>query len=147
MFPLPAVPRASNTCDPYPLLFCPIPSFEPQGARSTQKHPEAPTDSLPQTPAASSDALYILEKTTSAIISHISTYLSDHAGELGGTTSVPDAKSPVQLPTAPLALPQLQRLRRQFVALYRRQEGRMDAERVGEAFVEFLNGQWGGEEG
>ena len=80
-------------------------------------------------------------------MSHISTYLSDHVGELGGTTSVPNVKRSIELPTAPLALSQLQRLRRQFVALYRHQKGFMDAERVGEAFVEFLNGQWSDEEG
>lgn len=50
----------------------------------------------------------------------------------------------LQLPTTSVTLPQLQRLRRQFVALCRSQVsgGDVKADRFNTLFVEFLNGQW-----
>ena len=60
------------------------------------------------------------------------------AGQDSGTISIPGITETLVMPcTEPVNLPQLQRLRRQFIALNRQHT--IDSSRVGEAFVGYLN--------
>lgn len=88
-------------------------------------------------PASEQNYLYELDKTTSDVIGAIMTWLQDHAGEGGGQVAVPDAEQPVTLPTTAPSLPQLQRLRRQFIGLNRQHT--LSKGRIRELFVDYLN--------
>ncbi len=91
-------------------------------------------------PPTDADALQYVESTTAAIIASVTAYQQDHPGESGGTLKVPKAQQAIQLPTATVSLPQLQRLRRQYLALMRTH--RMEKERVADGFVNFMNRSW-----
>jgi protein KTI12 len=125
------------------------------------------------------NTLYALEKRTSEIISAIRTFTLSHptitsavaAGDTedGFSISVPNTESRVVVPShvltassteelagagGLLALPRLQRLRRQWVGLNRALVGgrgpsqsAMTPERVGDAFVRFLNAEFEGMSG
>lgn len=88
-------------------------------------------------PAAEQDYLYELDKTTSDIISLITNWLKDHEGEGGGEVHVPDSEHAIELSTASPSLPQLQRLRRQFINLNRQHS--LGNKRIRELFVDYLN--------
>ncbi|KAF2405042.1 chromatin associated protein KTI12 [Trichodelitschia bisporula] len=92
-------------------------------------------------PATQQDYLYELDKQTSEIVAHILTWQKDHPGEEGGQVSVPLVQEVLQLPTKPLSVPQLQRIRRQFLALNRQHS--LDKARIGALFVDYLNDQFG----
>ncbi|KAF2838438.1 chromatin associated protein KTI12 [Patellaria atrata CBS 101060] len=92
-------------------------------------------------PATDQNYLYELDKTTSSITTHILTWQSDRPGETGLEIPIPDVSSPLTLPTSPVTLPQLQRIRRQFITLNRQHA--LDKNRIAELFVEFLNDQFG----
>ncbi|KAF2654616.1 chromatin associated protein KTI12 [Lophiostoma macrostomum CBS 122681] len=91
-------------------------------------------------PATEQNYLYELDKTTSDILGQIMTYQKDHAGEGGGDIGVSDVEKPIELPATPLTLPQLQRIRRQFITLNRQHNFSKD--RIKEIFVDYLNSQF-----
>jgi len=103
---------------------------------------------LPST--TSSDALYALERASSAVVSQIMTYTNDHQSETGGRVVLPNISKPLQLPIGnPVSLSQLQRLKRQFVQMRRSQIGstqgmqsEVDDNTIAESFVGFLNSIW-----
>lgn len=87
------------------------------------------------TPATEQNYLYELDKTTSEVISAIMAWTADHPGEGGGTVKV--GESEVDLPTNTPSLPQLQRIRRQFIQLNRQHT--LSKARVRDLFVDYLN--------
>lgn len=91
-------------------------------------------------PATEQNYLYELDKTTSDILAQIMTYQKDHPGEGGGEVSVQDVEKPIELPTTPMTLPQLQRIRRQFITLNRQHN--FSKSRISEIFVNYLNDQF-----
>jgi len=121
-----------------------------------------------QAPATAPDQLYILDRTTQIILAQIQTYQRDHAGEAGGRVAIDlsaassqttantqpgSAKrgTELELPPTSLSTPYLQRLRRQFITLQRTAAGGagmiggqrgLEAERVGEVFVDWLRDQF-----
>lgn len=92
-------------------------------------------------PAAEQGYLYELDKVTSDVVGTIMEWLQDHVGEGGGEVRVAqeevEEKVVVLLPVVPPSLPQLQRLRRQFIAL-QRQHG-LSKSRIRDLFVDYLN--------
>lgn len=68
------------------------------------------------------------------------TYQKDHPGEGGGQVSVSDVGKPIELPATPMTLPQLQRIRRQFIALNRQHN--ISKSRIKEIFVGHLNDEF-----
>ncbi|KAF2822038.1 chromatin associated protein KTI12 [Ophiobolus disseminans] len=90
-------------------------------------------------PATEQNYLYELDKTTSDILAQIMTYQKDHEGEGGGEIKVQDVEKPIELPAAPMTLPQLQRIRRQFIAMNRQHS--LSKARVKEVFVDYLNSE------
>ena len=69
------------------------------------------------------------------------TYQKDHEGEGGGgEISVPDVENPIELPATPMTLPQLQRIRRQFITLNRQHS--LTKSRIKEVFVDYINDQF-----
>jgi protein KTI12 len=97
------------------------------------------TNTIPsQKPAAESNYLYELDKTTQNILSRILEWQNDHPGEAGGEITVPDVQSrKIVIPASPLSLPQLQRLRRQFISLNRQHT--LSQARIADLFVDYLN--------
>ncbi|KAL8819266.1 MAG: hypothetical protein Q9191_007770 [Dirinaria sp. TL-2023a] len=94
-------------------------------------------------PATESDYLYTLDKSTQEILTGILDWQKDHPGEGGQELVLRGGAEDytVELPTTPVSLPQLQRLRRQFITLNRTH--RLEKKRVRAAFVEYLNASWG----
>ncbi|KAK3109550.1 kti12, chromatin associated [Teratosphaeriaceae sp. CCFEE 6253] len=88
-------------------------------------------------PESEQNYLYELDKTTSEIVGVISAWQRDHPGEGGSEVAVPSAEQSVTLPTTAPSLPQLQRLRRQFIALNRQHS--LSKGRIRELFVDYLN--------
>jgi len=88
-------------------------------------------------PAAEQGYLYELDKTTSEVVAAIVAWQRDHAGEGGGEVVVGGSEKTVVLPMSAPSLPQLQRLRRQFVGLNRLHS--LSKSRVRELFVDYLN--------
>ncbi|KAF2740148.1 chromatin associated protein KTI12 [Polyplosphaeria fusca] len=93
-------------------------------------------------PATEQNYLYELDKTTSDILAQVMAYQKDHEGEGGGEISVPDVEKPIELPASPMTLPQLQRIRRQFITLNRQHS--FTKARIKEIFVDYLNSQFEG---
>lgn len=87
-------------------------------------------------PATEQNYLYELDKTTSDIISQLSSWQKDHP-EGGGEIVISGAENVLELPANPLGLPQLQRLRRQFITLNRSHE--LNKDRIKDLFVDYLN--------
>lgn len=88
-------------------------------------------------PPSEQNYLYELDKTTSEVISLITTWQQDHPGEGGGEIQLPNSDLSIALPTNPPSLPQLQRLRRQFSALNRQHT--LNKSRIRDLFVDYLN--------
>jgi protein KTI12 len=88
-------------------------------------------------PAAEQGYLYELDKTTSEVVAIITSWQQDHAGEGAGEVMVPDSEQIITLPMNPPSLPQLQRLRRQFIALNRQHA--LGKSRVRDLFIDYLN--------
>ncbi|KAH8724094.1 chromatin associated protein KTI12 [Phaeosphaeriaceae sp. PMI808] len=93
-----------------------------------------------QKPATEQNYLYELDKTTSDILSQIMTYQKDHQGEGGGQVAVPEVEKPIELPATSMTLPQLQRIRRQFITMNRQHS--LSKARVKEVFVDYLNSEF-----
>ncbi|KAK3672461.1 kti12, chromatin associated [Recurvomyces mirabilis] len=88
-------------------------------------------------PASEQNYLYELDKTTSDVIGAVTTWLQDHAGEGGGQVIVPNSQEVLILPITSPSLPQLQRLRRQFIGLNRQHS--LSKARIRDLFVDYLN--------
>lgn len=93
-----------------------------------------------QKPATEQNYLYELDKTTNEILSQITTYQKDHQGEGGGEITVPGADQAIELPATPVSLPQLQRIRRQFITMNRQHNFSKD--RLKQIFIDYLNDQF-----
>jgi len=91
-------------------------------------------------PATEQNYLYELDKTTSDILAQIMVYQKDHPGEGGGEIAVADVEKPIELPATPMTLPQLQRIRRQFITLNRQHS--FSKARIKEVFVDYLNAEF-----
>jgi len=79
-------------------------------------------------------------KTTQAILNRILEWAKDHPGEGGGEVIVGEGNNEdlvVDLPSNPVGLPALQRLRRQFISLNR--QNSVPVQRIRESFVGYLN--------
>ena len=92
-----------------------------------------------QKPAAESDYLYELDKTSQEILNGILEWQKDHPGEGGGQLAVQEGI--IELPANPVSLPQLQRFRRQFISLNRLHN--LPKARIRTSFVEYLNDNLG----
>lgn len=88
-------------------------------------------------PAAEQNYLYELDKTTSDVIGVITSWQQDHSGEGGGDVNVPDSEQTLSLPVSNPSLPQLQRLRRQFINLNRQHT--LGKSRIRDLFIDYLN--------
>lgn len=88
-------------------------------------------------PASEQNYLYELDKTTSDVLAVIKTWQQDHPGEGGAEVKIPDAQHMITLPTIAPSLPQLQRLRRQFIGLNRQHN--LSKSRIRDHFVDYLN--------
>jgi len=88
-------------------------------------------------PATEQNYLYELDKTTSDIVAQISGWQKDHPGESGGEVVVEGAENAIELPANTPGLPQLQRLRRQFITMNRTHS--LTKDRIKDLFVDYLN--------
>lgn len=88
-------------------------------------------------PAAEQNYLYELDRTTSDVVGIITAWQQDHPGEGGGELKVADSEQVIALPIAAPSLPQLQRLRRQFIGLNRQHT--LSKNRVRDLFIDYLN--------
>lgn len=68
------------------------------------------------------------------------TYQKDHEGEGGGEITVQGVDKLIELPATPMTLPQLQRIRRQFITMNRQHN--LSKARVKEVFVDYLNSEF-----
>ena len=92
-----------------------------------------------QKPAAESDYLYELDKTSQELLNAIMAWQKDHPGEGGGELAVADGT--IELPANPVSLPQLQRVRRQFISLNRLHS--LPKVRIRSSFIDYLNDNLG----
>jgi protein KTI12 len=84
------------------------------------------------------DYLYELDRITQAILNRILEWAKDHPGEGGGEVNVGEGEElVVELSANPVGLPALQRLRRQFISLNRKDA--VPVQRIKETFVGYLN--------
>ncbi|KAF8434657.1 chromatin associated protein KTI12 [Terfezia claveryi] len=86
-------------------------------------------------PATEADYLHELDKTTQEIVSLI--LEAQRNGMVGGELTVPDCKEVLNLPPTTVSLPQLQRIRRQYISLNRHHA--QAKSRIKELFVGYLN--------
>ena len=93
-----------------------------------------------QQPATESDYLYELDKITQEVLSTILAWQKDHPGEGGQEITLAEGNI-VELPATPVSLPQLQRIRRQFISLNR--QNKSPKLRIRTSFVEYLNSSLG----
>ncbi|KAG9194117.1 hypothetical protein G6011_04152 [Alternaria panax] len=91
-------------------------------------------------PATEQNYLYELDKTTSDILAQIMLYQKDHPGEGGGEIAVAHVEKAIELPASPMTLPQLQRIRRQFITMNRQHS--LSKARLKEVFVDYLNAEF-----
>lgn len=136
-----------------------------------------PHQATVQAVATDSGALYAMEKRTTAVVNAIRAFtqanpsaemaLAQSTHKRGIAIEIPDVSVPVVIPShvattcttdelagagGILALPKLQRMRRQWISLNRKYighghgagQGALAPERVGDAFVRFLNHEFGG---
>ena len=82
-----------------------------------------------------SDYLYELDKTTQEMSNVVLEWQKDHSGEGGGEIAV--AEGIIELPANPVSLPQMQRIRRQFISLNRLHN--LPRIRIRSSFIEYLN--------
>lgn len=88
-----------------------------------------------QKPGAESDYLYELDNISQEILNIILAWQKDHPGEGGGKLII--AENTLELPANPVSLPQLQRIRRQFISLNRQHN--LPKNRIRASFVEYLD--------
>lgn len=88
-----------------------------------------------QKPATESDYLYELDKTTQEVLNIVLDWQKDHPGEGGGQLTI--SEKTLELPANSVSLPQLQRIRRQFITLNRQHN--LPKNRIRNSFVEYLD--------
>ncbi|KAL3428229.1 RNA polymerase II elongator complex subunit [Phlyctema vagabunda] len=86
--------------------------------------------------ASSEDYLYELDRSTQTILNQILEWSKDHPGEGGGLLDFGE-RMELELPSNPVGLPALQRLRRQFISLNR--QNSVPVKRIRESFIAYLN--------
>ncbi|KAF3909717.1 hypothetical protein AA313_de0209088 [Arthrobotrys entomopaga] len=86
-------------------------------------------------PAAEANYLQILDKATQDIVSAILEHQKMNGN--GGSVAISEASSTIELPTTYVGLPQLQRIRRQFISFNRQHTA--EKTRLKSMFVEYLN--------
>ncbi|KAF3932196.1 hypothetical protein ABW20_dc0109427 [Dactylellina cionopaga] len=86
-------------------------------------------------PATEANYLQILDKATQDVVSVVLEHQKSNGA--GGSVTIPDASSTVELPTTHVGLPQLQRIRRQFVSFNRQHTA--ERTRLKDMFIEYLN--------
>jgi len=104
---------------------------EEEGGKKTVRPNQATVLKAP----SSEDYLYELDKGTQEVLNRILEWAKDHPGEGGGEVGVGDLT--VELSANPVGLPALQRLRRQFISLNRKNA--VPVTRIKESFVGYLN--------
>ena len=104
------------------------------GCRFTTLTSHSADDQL-QKPAAEPDYLYELDRNTQETVNIILEWQKDHLGEGVGELTVGDAT--LELPPNPVSLPQLQRIRRQFISLNRQHI--LPINTIRGSFVMYLN--------
>ncbi|KAL8781968.1 MAG: hypothetical protein Q9213_005776 [Squamulea squamosa] len=90
-------------------------------------------------PAAESDYLYELDKITQEVMNAVIAWQNNHVGEFGGQVTFGDQA--IELPASSVTLPQLQRIRRQFISLNRQHN--LAKPRIQGTFIEYLNTNFG----
>ena len=88
-----------------------------------------------QKPATESDYLYELDQISQEILNVVMEWQKDHPADGGGELAV--AEGTIELPANPVSLPQLQRIRRQFISLNRLHN--LPKARIRSSFLEYLN--------
>ncbi|KAI4288606.1 MAG: hypothetical protein L6R35_002132 [Caloplaca aegaea] len=86
-------------------------------------------------PAAEADYLYELDRTTQKILNEIIGWQTERLGEPGGSITI--GNQAIELPTTAVSLPQLHRVRRQFISLNRQHT--LPKSRISDSFIEYLN--------
>jgi len=112
---------------------------EAEGGKKTVRPNQATVLKAP----SSEDYLYQLDKSTQEVLNRILEWAKDHPGEGGGEVGVGNGDSEditIELPANPVGLPALQRLRRQFISLNRKNS--VPVKRIKESFVGYLNGSF-----
>lgn len=87
-----------------------------------------------QAPAADSDYLYELDQITQQVVNNVLDWQKDRPGEGGAELKEGDAI--IILHPHPASLPQLQRMRRQFISMNRQHE--LPKARIRNSFAEYL---------
>ncbi|KAI0999943.1 hypothetical protein K3495_g8255 [Podosphaera aphanis] len=85
------------------------------------------------------DYLHEIDNSTQSILKTIMDWVNDHQGE-GGEVTISD-ELVVELPSRPVSLPMLQRLKRQYISLSR--TNAVPTDRIAESFVGYLNDAFG----
>ena len=93
-----------------------------------------------QEPATESDYLYELDKISQEVLNIILAWQKDHPGEGGQELTIGEGDA-VELPSTPISLPHLQRIRRQFISMNR--QHKIPKARIRGLFVEYLNSNFG----
>ncbi|KAF3912564.1 hypothetical protein ABW21_db0201561 [Orbilia brochopaga] len=88
-------------------------------------------------PAAEANYLQILDKATQDVVSAVVEHQKMHGA--GGSVIIPEASSKIELPANHIGLPQLQRIRRQFISFNRQHTA--EKTRLKNMFVEYLNSE------
>ncbi|KAL8656510.1 MAG: hypothetical protein Q9210_000225 [Variospora velana] len=86
-------------------------------------------------PAAEADYLYELDRITQKILNEIIGWQKERFGEPGGHITI--GNQVIELPTTAVSLPQLQRVRRQYISLNRQHS--LPKSRISDSFVDYLN--------
>jgi len=112
------------------------------GSQNGQKGVVRPNRTTVLKPASGEGYLYELDKATQEIVSKIVEWSKDHMGEGGGEVAVGEGLI-IELPSnGTIGLPALQRLRRQFIAVNRRDA--VSVTRIKGSFVGYLNDSFQG---
>ncbi|KAL8905909.1 MAG: hypothetical protein Q9207_002346 [Kuettlingeria erythrocarpa] len=98
-----------------------------------------PNQATVMKPATESDYLYELDKITQEIVNAVVSWQKEHVGEVGGQVAV--GNQIIELPTSSVALPQLQRIRRQFISMNRQHN--LPKSRIHESFIDYLHSSFG----
>ena len=121
---------------PYDAIWDTVVGSEAEGGKKTIRPNQATVLKAP----SSENYLYELDRSTQVILNRILRWATDHPGEGGGEVSVSEDGGEglvVDLPTNPVGLPALQRLRRQFMSMNR--QNAVSMKRIRESFVRYLN--------
>ncbi|KAF3933153.1 hypothetical protein ABW19_dt0205958 [Dactylella cylindrospora] len=86
-------------------------------------------------PAAEANYLQVLDKTTQEVVTAVLEHQKMQGA--GGSVVIPETSNTVELPPSQVALPQLQRIRRQFISFNRQHT--VEKSRLRDMFVEYLN--------